>query len=280
MQPDSHHLPLSGNDVIASSDKRLWNPLSENPVASRFASYAAFHGKTVIRPFAPDIPVHAELIDAHIQLQQKILGQFYPCVGAISAFSRNSYRFGLYPELACESAVSAVCHDLYDFCHEFPIVDDHFITFIAMFHGPTIQSEPHFEDLLWNQLQAMHSLDSNFFTWDKSVDSDPQSHQFSFSIGGRAMYVIGMHPKSSRLARTTLYPTMVFNLHEQFTRLRARGKFETMKQAIRTRDMTFQGSVNPMLESFGENSEARQYSGRAVPADWSCPFHTHKNDPT
>ncbi|HWF60739.1 MAG TPA: guanitoxin biosynthesis heme-dependent pre-guanitoxin N-hydroxylase GntA [Nitrospira sp.] len=277
MQPDSHHMPLNENGVIVSSDKRQWNPLSVDPVATRFSSYAAFHDETVIRPLAPDTPVHAELIDAHIQLQQKILGQFYPCVGAISAFSRNRYRFGLYPELACESAVGAVCHDLYDFCHEFPVVDDHFVTFIAMFHGPTIQSEQHFEDLLWNQLQAMHSLDSNFFAWDKSVDADPQNHHFSFSIGGRAMYVIGMHPKSSRLARTSLYPTMVFNLHEQFTRLCARGKFETMKQAIRMREMTFQGSVNPMLASFGENSEARQYSGRAVPADWSCPFHSQKN---
>jgi FPC/CPF motif-containing protein YcgG len=146
-----------------------------------------------------------------------------------------------------------------------------------MFHGPEIRSEQHFEDLLWNQLQTMHSLDSNFFTWDKNVDSDPQSHHFSFSIGGRAMYVIGMHPQSSRLARTSLYPTMVFNLHEQFARLRARGKFETMKQAIRMREMAFQGSINPMLASFGENSEARQYSGRAVPADWSCPFRSQKN---
>jgi hypothetical protein len=273
-------MPLPENGVLADSDKRLWNPLSIDPVASRFSSYAAFRDETVIRPFAPEAPVHADLIDAHTRLREKILGQFYPCVGAISSLSRNSYRFGLYPELASNSAVGAVCHDLYDFCHEFPLVDDHFITFIAMFRGPAIQSEENFEDLLWQQLQAMHSLDSDFFTWDKSVDSDPQSHHFSFSIGGRAMYIIGMHPKSSRLARTSLYPTMVFNLHEQFDRLRARGKFETMKQAIRTREVAFQGSINPMLASFGENSEARQYSGRAVPENWVCPFHSHKNDAT
>ncbi|MGC4097414.1 MAG: guanitoxin biosynthesis heme-dependent pre-guanitoxin N-hydroxylase GntA [Nitrospira sp.] len=277
MQSESHHIPPDGQGADASSDTHLWNPLSIDPTASRFSSYAAFHGKTVIRPFAPDIPVHAELIDAHTQLRQQILDQFYPCVGAISTFSRNSYRFGLYPELASENAIGAVCHDLYNFSHEFPVVDDHFITFIAMFRGPAIRSEQHFEDLLWNQLQAMHALDSNFFTWDKRVDSDPQSHQFSFSIGGRAMYVIGLHSKSSRLARTTLHPTMVFNLHEQFTRLRERGKFETMKQAIRTREMAFQGSINPMLASFGDNSEARQYSGRSVPTDWACPFSSKKN---
>ena len=126
----------------------------------------------------------------------------------------------------------------------------------------------------------MHAVDSDFFAWDKSVDSDPESNNFSFSIGGRSMYVIGMHPKASRQARIVRYPTMVFNLHEQFTRLRARGKFETMKQIIRARDMVFQGSINPMLKGFGESSEARQYSGRAVPDNWPCPFHAHKKDET
>src|ERR1044071_318725 len=115
MQPESHHIPPTGQGAAASSDTHLWNPLSVDPVASRFSSYAAFHGETVIRPFASDIPVHAELIDAHTQLRQQILDQFYPCVGAISTFSRNSYRFGLYPELACENAIGAVCHDLYNF---------------------------------------------------------------------------------------------------------------------------------------------------------------------
>ncbi|HBR51859.1 MAG TPA: hypothetical protein DEA71_17475 [Nitrospira sp.] len=54
-----------------------------------------------------------------------------------------------------------------------------------------------------------------------------------------------------------------FNLHEQFDRLRAR-------------EMTLQGSINPMLSSFGDNPETRQYSGRAVPDNWVCPFHPHK----
>jgi FPC/CPF motif-containing protein YcgG len=283
MQSHSHHIPLSASRGIVRSDTRPWNPLALDPVASRFSSYAAFKNEAITRPLVPDVPdvpVDVELADAHSQLRQQILGQFYPCTGAISSLRQKTYRFGLYPELACDNAAHAVCHDLYEFCHEFPATDDHFITFIAMFRGPAIQSEQHFEDLLWNQLQAMHTLDSNFFTWDKSVDSNPQSHHFSFSTGGRAMYVIGMHPQASRLARTRPYPTIVFNLHEQFDRLRARGKFETMKQTIRTRDVAFQGSINPMLASFGENSEARQYSGRPVPETWVCPFHPRKNDTT
>ncbi|HBH79579.1 MAG TPA: hypothetical protein DDY39_07125 [Nitrospira sp.] len=274
MQHDAHCRSVSESEVTSVTGS--WNLLSSDPVARQFSSYAAFNGKSVTRPFASEGLVDRELLDAHDQLRQQILGQSYPCTGAISAFSQKTYRFGLYPILASDEAIRAVCHDLYCFSHEFPALGDHFITFVAMFRGPVIESEQHFEDLLWNQLQSMHALDSNFFNWDQSVDSDPLSHRFSFSIGGRAMYVIGMHPKASRLARTRQYPTMVFNLHEQFDRLRARGKFDTMKQTIRAREMTLQGSINPMLSSFGDNPETRQYSGRAVPDNWVCPFHPHK----
>ena len=280
MQPNLINTGHTNSGDIARRDRCLWNPLSVDPVARQFSSYAAFQDTAVVRLLVSDVPVDPELTEAHDQLRQQIFGEYYPCVGAHSAFARKGYRFGLFPELASESAVRAVCHDLYEFCHEFPIIDDHLITFIAMFRGPAIESEQHFEDLLWRQLRAMHAVDSDFFAWDKSVDSDPESNNFSFSVGGRSMYVIGMHPKASRLARTVRYPTMVFNLHEQFERLRARGNFETMKKIIRARDMVFQGSINPMLKGFGESSEARQYSGRAVPDNWLCPFHAHKKDET
>lgn len=261
-------MPTGRNDA--------WNPLSANSVASQFSSYAAFNGSSVTRPFALEPSVKADLIEAHNQLQQQILGQFYPCTGAISAFSQNQYRFGLYPELGCDSSIAAICHDLYDFDHEFPLVENHFITFIAMFRGPIIHSEEHFEKLLWHHLQGMHSCDAEFFAWDQRVDSNPQNPQFSYSIGGRGMFIIGMHPHASRLARVHPYPTLVFNLHEQFERLRTRNKFDAMKEVIRERDRAFQGSVNPMLTTFGEQSEARQYSGRPVPENWVCPFHSLK----
>ncbi len=269
---------LTDSSDITRRSKRQWNPLAADPVASRLSSYAMYQGTAVVQPLAPTASVDTALVDAHDHLRQQILGEGYPCVGARSAFNRRSYRFGLFPELASDSAVRAVCHDLYEFCHEFPVIDNQFITFVAMFREPLIESEQHFEDLLWRQLQAMHDLDSGFFAWDKSVDSDPKSNNFSFSIGGRGMFVVGLHPKASRWARTVRYPTLVFNLHEQFERLRARGKFEIMKQMIRARDMAFQGSINPILENFGESSEACQYSGQAVPGNWQCPFHAHKKE--
>ena len=96
--------------------------------------------------------------------------------------------------------------------------------------------------------------------------SDPADPHFSFSFGGQALYVIGMHAKSSREARRFRWPALVFNPHEQFERLRADGKWKHMQETIRHRDLVLQGTINPMLSDFGEHSEARQYSGRIVAA--------------
>jgi FPC/CPF motif-containing protein YcgG len=45
-----------------------------------------------------------------------------------------------------------------------------------------------------------------------------------------------------------------------------------MQETIRARDLELQGSINPMLSDFGVDSEARQYSGRAVEENWQAPF--------
>jgi FPC/CPF motif-containing protein YcgG len=65
---------------------------------------------------------------------------------------------------------------------------------------------------------------------------------------------------------------LVFNLHDQFERLRNVGRYERLREAIVQRDVALSGSANPMLARFGEASEARQYSGRAVSDNWRCPF--------
>jgi len=88
---------------------------------------------------------------------------------------------------------------------------------------------------------------------------------------------VGLHPGSSRFTRRFAFPTLVFNAHTQFEKLRESGKFERIQDVIRARDKTLQGDLNQNLADYGEASEARQYSGRAVEKDWRCPFH-HAND--
>ncbi len=49
-------------------------------------------------------------------------------------------------------------------------------------------------------------------------------------------------------------------------------RFDRMQAVIRERELALQGSLNANLSNFGEQSEARQYSGRRVEVGWRCPF--------
>lgn len=169
----------------------------------------------------------------------------------------------------------ALCHDIYEFSHEFGQGPGQapFTSFIAAFKKPLALTELEFERLLWQQLQYIHEIDADHFGWDTSVSKDPNDAKFSFSVGGRAFFVIGLHLAASRLARVMDVPCMVFNPHEQFEALRLNGSYGKLQQAIRQRDMAYQGSINPVLSNFGDASESRQYSGRSVSSQWQCPFH-------
>jgi FPC/CPF motif-containing protein YcgG len=196
----------------------------------------------------------------------------FPCLGAKSTFNSDSYKVKVYKKLADPSCSSRLARDLERFQFSEIRRGSDYATFVAFFREPRNVSELKFETLLWSQLRLLHHIDAKTYGWDSSVASDLQDPHFSFSFAGKALYVIGMHPNSSRLARRFSWLTLVFNPHEQFERMRRDGKWRRMQEAIRQRDAALQGNVNPMLSDFGETSEARQYSGRVVTEDWHPHF--------
>jgi len=210
--------------------------------------------------------------EAHDAFRRTIMVPEYPCVGARSALHSDAYVLSVYGRLGEAQTTAALAQDLYEFTTSDLRETNDYATFVAVFETPPVRDEVEFEDVMWQQLSALNRVDAQQFGWDASVRSDPADPQFSFSFGGEALYVIGLHPTSSRLARRFPWPTMIFNPHEQFERLREDGKWKRMQKTIRERDVQLQGSTNPMLSDFGESSEARQYSGRAVEADWQAPF--------
>jgi FPC/CPF motif-containing protein YcgG len=270
---------ISSRAEVQVSMDRPWNPLATGGRVAPSSSYAAWSGVDIIHPIEPHRKASRALWDMHAELRERILYEGYPCVGARSALNRRNYRFGLYPSLNAPETAAALCHDLYEFNHEFENFEAGFFTFIAGFEGPDIDCELTFERLLWEHLQCLHEVDRQHFVWDARVNRDPDHPKFSFSIGGRGFFVVGLHPRASRKARTSSRPVLAFNAHEQFESLRVRGKFEMMKQMIRGRDFAFQGSINPVLQDYGEASEARQYSGREVPDEWTCPFIPKTEEP-
>lgn len=212
---------------------------------------------------------------ARDQLESFISDKAFPCVGARSALNKRRMRFGEFGRLGDESTAAALVDALEAYSAEFNEPGNVPVSFVAAFDN-TDATELEFEVLLWKQLQALHEVDcSRGHAWDARVSSDPSRDDFSFSIGGRGFFVVGLHPQASRLARQAPVPCLVFNFHDQFEVLKASGKYQSMQEAIRARDVALQGSVNPVLARFGESSEARQYSGRAVEQNWKCPFHHH-----
>lgn len=210
--------------------------------------------------------------NSYTDLNEKIANAGYPCVGAKAAINTNQYRLGFYNLMASETTTQDLSVDLKKYLQEAVESESDYLTFIAYFTDE-IRSESEFEQKLWEQLQKLHDLEGRKDNWDPAVSSDPEADNFSFSFGGTAFFIVGLHPKASRLARRIGYPAMAFNLHRQFDKLRENDQFETMKKVIRERDREYQGSINPMVEDFGEGREAPQYSGRRVGKNWKCPFH-------
>ena len=197
----------------------------------------------------------------------------FPCVGAKAALARGTLEV-----LAADSIASAWddvrIHDaLLRFAQAYRDEPALFRSLAVIFEGPDALSEEAFEAALWARVQSLSDKDVwRGQAYDPRVSSDPENPHFSLSFGGEAFFIVGLHPNASRPARRFDRPAMVFNLHDQFERLRAEGRYEGMREKILARDEALAGSRNPMLARHGEASEARQYSGRAVGKDWACPF--------
>lgn len=207
------------------------------------------------------------------ELLAVIADDSYPCVGAKSAMARGTLR-----TLVCHSLESAwddvrIHSELLEWSRAYHQDPGGLRSLAVVFEGPLDLDEERFETAMWKRLQSLADKDEwRGQPYDRSVSPNPDDPHFSLSFGGAAFFVIGLHPNASRPARRVPRPTLVFNLHVQFERLREEGRYERMREKIIERDVAFAGSVNPMLTRFGETSEARQYSGRVVGEDWRCPF--------
>jgi FPC/CPF motif-containing protein YcgG len=254
------------------------NPFGVDELARTHSRYAAWRDGQLIHPLEPARRSTLLARSVHQSFRAHVLDQDFPCVGGKSAISNDTYRFGLYPEMNTRAATAGLAYDLWEFARERPTFATDYTTFVAAFAAPVPRDERDWEKMLWSQLQSLHDLDSAHHAWDSTVSSDPEDPAFSFSFAGTAFFVIGLHPKSSRYARRFAWPTLVFNAHDQFERLREQHLFERMRETVRARDYRLQGSLNPNLSNYGERSEARQYSGRAVEEEWRCPFRARASN--
>ncbi|MDQ6768770.1 MAG: YqcI/YcgG family protein [Gemmatimonadota bacterium] len=231
------------------------------------ADARALPDSTIDSRSSPD-PLHERVVSEFRAFVQQ---PDFPCLGAKSVVRVNSYELEVYGALGNRNDARVLVSDLANFSEN--AIENRLSAFVAVFPDSPPEDEIEFERRLWRQLQFLHDVDQHHARRASDVSSDPDDSHFSFSVGGRAFFVVGLNPRSSRVARRFHWPTLVFNPHEQFSRLRAQGRFDGPRSAIRARDIALQGTENPNLADFGERSEARQYSGRQTERDWKCPFH-------
>ena len=203
----------------------------------------------------------------------------FPCVGAKSALARDTLR--IVPAWSIASAWDdiRIHHELLEWSRSYERDPEGLRSLAVVFSGPDELGEAEFEPARWDRLQSLAHQD----VWlgqpdDPRVSATADDPHFGLSFGKQAYFVVGLHPQASRPARRMRYPTLVFNLHDQFERLRQENRYERMRERILSRDVELAGSINPMLARHGESSEARQYSGREVDEHWKCPFRDPRTD--
>ncbi len=197
----------------------------------------------------------------------------FPCVGAKSALARGGMRVVVARDVASAWDDIAIIDAIHSLAADYRADPVLFQSLAILFPASAPMDEATFETHLWERVQSLTDKDD----WlgsrpDPRVSDDPDDPHFSLSFGGEAFFIVGLHPGSSRPARRYAVPVLVFNLHDQFEQLRAQGRYEKLRGSIIERDVALAGSINPMLSRHGTISEARQYSGRAVGAEWQCPF--------
>ena len=198
----------------------------------------------------------------------------FPCVGAKSALSRGTLRIIVGWSVTSAWDDLRIHNELIAWADEYKADPGLFRSFAVIFADPGYLGEAEFEQALWQRLQSLADKDAWLgLPYDERVAREPSDPHFSLSFGGEAFFAVGLHPAASRPARRFERPVIVFNLHDQFERLREEGQYEPIRETILQRDVKLAGSVNPMIARHGEASESAQYSGRQVDEDWKCPFH-------
>ncbi|MGE0669058.1 MAG: guanitoxin biosynthesis heme-dependent pre-guanitoxin N-hydroxylase GntA [Sphingomonadales bacterium] len=196
----------------------------------------------------------------------------FPCVGAKAALARRQLTVVEAGDMRDDATDQAILRAVYHFIARYRAEPRLFSSFAVAFEGPADLSEMEFETVMWQRLEALHRVDALCYDWSPEVSRNPESPRFGFSLGSLALFVVGLHPRAGRSARRFSRPALVFNPHLQFQTLRAGGRYDQIRDAIRKRDRALDGFPNPMLAEHGTTSEAPQYSGRIVGPDWRCPF--------
>ena len=214
----------------------------------------------------------------HHEIRSLVLQKDYPCVAAIQSVVRNDYMVGTYGQFGHGTHWQNLRADLLHYLELQRVTQSRYMSFWAVFSAAEQAPDGaiDFDANLWRELSLLSSEEERSVDWGKINSSDPNDPSFCLSLNGEKLFVVGLHPQSSRVARRFSRPAMVFNAFSQFEQFVKEGTYTALVNTIRQRDVKLQGSINPMVLAHGDVWESIQYSGHENPDSWKCPFHFMK----
>jgi FPC/CPF motif-containing protein YcgG len=285
MKTETSPIPASNLPNIRIFYKPAEPPINDNTINSIMALSKREDRFLDLRRNIELSDVPQWLLEERKSFRNFILSETFGCVAARTAFRRSAFGFSVFKfddqgSLRMQQDLVETLHaELAWWTHAQSRLwqEKHkFTTFVAVFDVPNggSWSEDEFEQFLWKLLKDLNEIDKRLeIPWDPHTKSDPADPKFSFSCAGRSFFLVGLHPQSNRSSRRYAKPTIVFNSHAQFEELRRLNLFDPISEATRGRELTLSEnkSVSPNLSSFGDKSEALQYSGKINTANWICP---------
>lgn len=220
----------------------------------------------------PSTTRHSPLDQAREHVRALLTQKDYPCVAAQQSLRRDECHIELFRGFGSGESWRALRAGLLRFLAEQKRTGSTYLSYWAIFEECPEMTEDNFEGALWHELSCLTSVEEKNADWQQGKSLDPSQEEFRFSLGGTELFVVGLHPGASRKARRFYAPALVFNAFTQFERLQLLGQYDGMVRTIRTREKKFEGSVNPMVEQYGETWETIQASGKYNSSQWKCPF--------
>lgn len=233
-----------------------------NPFSSALSGY----GHVVNEKFVSTYPEGSAMYGFHLNAQNYFKGfvgeKDFPCVAGRTVARTDQYAFCAYPDMTNPQLAEGIMHDMIQFQHEFGIPDDpkpngkRFRSFVAAFAEPHITSPLHGAEALYTLLGNMHDVNAQHYPWKEGFSNDMESSDFGYSAGESAFFIAFFHPEAHDAARRSDVTFVVFNSHAMLESLKDEGKFNKLRDIIRSR----QDSVHPYLGNHGEVKEWRQYA--------------------
>ncbi|MBT2663577.1 YqcI/YcgG family protein [Bacillus sp. ISL-45] len=203
----------------------------------------------------------------------------FPCIPATIGFSMNQLRYGFVGNPGMETTINELASLLTSYTKHSKEIGN-YTSLVIFYETPESmknESVEEFEQLFWNHLSGLSTLDE--FDWPEDIPTDPHDPIWEFCFSGEKYFMYCATPahknRKSRhfdvmmLAITPRWVLQEFNKSQSYA-----GR---IKAQVRERLAKYDSiAIHPDLNTYGaeDNFEWRQYFLRDDDTSLSkCPYH-------